>query len=331
MSIKNNKIVHTVMSFILLLTLLALAPFFTNDFILFVISLLLINMLWASATWAIFHQGGQALFAVVIIAGVGGYTTGLLGGIIHNTWITIIIAMAVSCILGMLFYLLATRVIGHIQFAILNLAFIFMFKYIIVAFPNFTYGIDGLKVRYFSPQSLFANIGERYWAILSITAVAIFFIYKIMNSRFGRILTLIGRNLELADTVGVDTKKYIMLAYLIFPPFIGLGGVLYTHFIGFISPELWNAELSLIMVFCTLIGGTNNILGPIVGAVIATGIPILFDITAEFRFGIVGILVILIFIFKPEGVVSWLQEIIHVFFKTKNVEIQKTGSEFRGS
>ncbi len=328
---KNNKTNYSVILIILLLTTLLLAPFFTNDFILFVISLLLVNMLWASATWAIFHQGGQALFAVVIIAEISGYTTGLLGEIIRNTWITIIIAMATSCAVGMLFYLLARRIVGHIQFAILNLAFIFMFKYVIVAFPNFTYGIDGLKVRYFTPQSFFANIGQRYWVVLSVTAVSLFLIFKIMNSRFGRILTLIGRNLELADTVGINTQKYIMLAYLIFPPFIGLGGVLYAHFIGFISPELWNAELSLTMVFCSLIGGTNNILGPIVGAVIAAGIPISFDITAEFRFGIVGILVILIFIFKPDGVVSWLQQIIQVFFRTKNVEMQETGSEFRRS
>ena len=104
-----------------------------------------------------------------------------------------------------------------------------------------------------------------------------------------------------------NTQKYIILAYLIFTPLIGLGGILYSHFIGHIAPETWNPDLSLIIIFCTLIGGSSSILGPIVGAIIATGLPISFDITAEFRFGIVGIVAILIFVFKPEGVTEWIR------------------------
>jgi branched-chain amino acid transport system permease protein len=97
----------------------------------------------------------------------------------------------------------------------------------------------------------------------------------------------------------------------LFTPFIGLGGILYSHFIGHISPETWNPDLSLLIIFATLIGGASNILGPIVGSIIATGIPISFDITMEFRFGIVGIVAILIFLFKPQGIVGWIKDIIH--------------------
>jgi branched-chain amino acid transport system permease protein len=270
----------------------------------------MINMLWASATWAIFHQAGQSLFAVAVLAGVGGYTSALLGNAISNTWFTMPIAFLVSCVTGMFFYILASRVLGHIQFAVLNLAFIFVFRYLLIAFTNITNGIDGLKVKYFTPEDVFASIRNRYFVVITVSIIALFAIHKLMSSRFGKILTLIGRNQELSASVGINTDKYLRLAFLVFTPLIGLGGILYAHFIGHISPEAWNADLSLTMVFSTLIGGSVNILGPMLGAIIATGIPISFDVTAEFRFGIAGIVAILIFIFKPEGIVGWIRELL---------------------
>ncbi len=300
---------RTIIYFILTAIILLFAPFIFSKFIVFVLSVFLINIIYAVATWCIFHQAGQALFAVAAIAGIGGYSTALLGNLIPNTWITMAIVLVISSLMGLVFYILSKRVPGHIQFAILNLAVIFVFRYFIVAFTDYTQGIDGLTVSYFTPQKIFADISHRYWVVLIITLISMIIIQKIMTGRLGRIFTLIGRNRLLASTVGINTDKYLLLAYLIFLPFIGIGGALYSHFIGFISPDAWNPDLSLIIIFCSLIGGTTNIFGPIVGAVLATGIPISFDITAEFRFGIVGILAITIFIFKPEGIVGWIGEI----------------------
>lgn len=292
----------------LIVALLYLAPLYTNNFVLFVIVILLINMLWATATWGIFHQAGQALFAVVVIAGVGGYATALFGKVIDNAWLTIPLAFVTSGLLGIFFYFMATRVRGHIQFAVLNLAFIFVFSYMLVAFTPITGGIDGIEVHGFYPESFFDSMSKKYLVVLSFCIVAFWVIHTLMTSRFGRIITLIGRNPELAATTGINIEKYIFLAYLIFAPLIGLGGILYSHFVGHIAPETWNPDLSLIIVFCTLIGGSGSILGPMVGAVLATGIPISFDITAEFRFGIVGVMAILIFVFKPEGITGWLSQ-----------------------
>ena len=291
---------------ILVAAFLLLTPFLFSDFINYLVASLLINMLFATATWAIFHQAGQALFAIAVIGGISGYVSAMLNETINNTWMTMAIAVAVSCGMGMFFYMVAVRVRGHIQFATLNLAFIFVFRYLLVAFTNVTKGIDGIKVKYFTPENLFSTIPSRYWVVMLITVGSLALIYWIMKSRFGKIITLIGRNTDLAASVGINTQKYLIYSYLIFPPFIGLAGVLYSHFLGFISPDTWNPDLSLIMIFCSLIGGTTLFAGPIVGAIIATGIPLYFDVTAEFRFGIVGILAILIFVFKPEGMAGFL-------------------------
>ena len=136
MPIGNVKSYIAPTSIIIVMAMLFIASFSASNFILFVLAVLLINMLWASATWAIFFQAGQTLFAVVVIAGIAGYTTGLFGRIIPNNWVTIPIALVVSCGIGMFFCALANRVRGHIQFAILNLACIFMFRYIIIAFTK---------------------------------------------------------------------------------------------------------------------------------------------------------------------------------------------------
>lgn len=292
---------------VLIIILFYSVPFLRNDFIMFFIAVLLTNMVWSSSAWAIFHQAGQSLFAIVVIAAIGGYTNALLGKIILNTWITIPLALVVSAGAGIFFFLIANRVPGHIQFAILNLVFIFLLRELLAAFTELTGGIDGLKVKYFTPQSFFKSITNRYLVVLSLSLVSLFIIHKVMSSRFGRIITLIGKNPVLAATVGIDRGKYIFRAYLIFTPLIGLGGVLYSQFVGHISPEAWNPDLSLIIVFCALIGGLSNIWGPIVGTLIAVGIPLYFDITAEWRFGIAGIVAILVFVFKPEGLTEWIK------------------------
>jgi len=289
----------------LIIVLLYLVPFLKNDFILFFIAVLLTNMVWSSSAWAIFHQAGQSLFAIVVIAAIGGYTNAILGKIVLNTWFTIPLALFVSAGAGIFFFVIANRVRGHIQFAILNLVFIFLLRELLAAFTDFTGGIDGLKIKYFTPEHFFKSIPNRYLVVLSLSVVSIFIIHKVMTSRFGQIINLIGKNPLLAATVGINTKKYIFRAYLIFTPLIGLGGVLYSQFIGHISPEAWNPDLSLIIVFCALIGGLNNIYGPIIGTLVAVGIPLYFDITAEWRFGIAGIIAILVFVFKPEGLTEW--------------------------
>ncbi len=295
--------------FLLIPVLLFFVPFVFKKFIVFVIAYLLINMLLAAGTWAIFHQAGQALFAITVIAGISSYVSAILGGVIANTWVTMSVALIVSCGIGMLFYIVGSRVPGHIQFAVLNLTFIFVFNYFIVAFANVTKGPDGLSVGYFTPKTFFSDVNHRYWAVLFFTTTSLIITKEIMTSRFGKILTLIGRNPLLAATVGIDVKKYTIFTYLIFSPLIGFGGALYTHFVGYVSPAPWNADYSVIIIFCSLIGGTGNVLGPILGAILATGIPILFDVTAEFRFGIVGILAIVIFLLKPDGIVGWIKEL----------------------
>jgi branched-chain amino acid transport system permease protein len=203
---------------------------------------------------------------------------------------------------------MATRVRGHIQFAVLNLAFIFVFRYVIVAFTTVTGGIDGIEVRNFYPEAFFAPMGRKYLVVLTFCLLALFGIQRAMSSRFGKIVTLIGRNPELAATCGINTEKYTFAAYLIFTPMLGLGGILFSHFVGHVAPETWNPDLSLIIVFCTLIGGSRSIVGPIIGAVLATAIPIYFDLTEEFRFGLVGVMAILIFVFQPEGITSWFRD-----------------------
>jgi branched-chain amino acid transport system permease protein len=304
--LKADRVILTLIG----LPLLFIVPVLGGNFHCFVVAVLLVNMVWASATWAIFHQAGQALFAAAAIAGTAGYISALLGKFIPSIWITVFVALLASCGVGLFFYVLASRVPGHIQFATLNLALIFVFRYLIIAFTEFTGGIDGLKVKYFM-----LGMSYRYWAVLSLSLISLFAIHKLMSSRFGKIITLIGRNPTLAATLGINTGKYLMLSYLIFVPFIGLGGILYTHFIGWIAPEAWNPDLSLSIIFTSLIGGTMNISGPIVGAIIVTGIPISFDKLAEFRFGIAGILAILVFVFKPIGIAGWLNQLFTAFGK----------------
>ena len=101
---RRNRINRSTLTYLSILIFLFLIPFLFKKFIVFVTAYLLINMLLAAATWAIFHQTGQALFAIAVIAGIGGYVSGILSEMVGNTWVTMFIAIVVSCGFGMILY-----------------------------------------------------------------------------------------------------------------------------------------------------------------------------------------------------------------------------------
>jgi branched-chain amino acid transport system permease protein len=95
--------------------------------------------------------------------------------------------------------------------------------------------------------------------------VLVFLLIKtnLVYSRVGRALTAIRENSHAADGMGVNVRKYKVLAFAISAFYTGFAGAMYAHLIKYISPDTFTMTLSVMFMTMVLFGGSGSLLGPI--------------------------------------------------------------------
>lgn len=95
-----------------------------------------------------------------------------------------------------------------------------------------------------------------------------------------------------------------MIAFVIATSVAGLAGVLYGPFIGYLSPEQFRWQPSLILVSMAIVGGLTSLEGGIIGSILLTFLPELLRSTDRMRMILYGVVVILTLAFLPDGMMS---------------------------
>lgn len=95
-----------------------------------------------------------------------------------------------------------------------------------------------------------------------------------------------------------------MIAFVIATSVAGLAGVLYGPFIGYLSPEQFRWQPSLILVSMAIVGGLTSLEGGIIGSILLTFLPELLRSTDQMRMILYGVVVILTLAFLPDGMMS---------------------------
>jgi branched-chain amino acid transport system permease protein len=134
--------------------------------------------------------------------------------------------------------------------------------------------------------------------------------YLLTNSRVGYYLRALRDNEDAAQSVGIDLRRYKLIAFLISAGFTSVGGTLIAQYVLYIEPSsVFNVTISIDLALMTIMGGIGTILGPLIGALIT--IPLqefLKDWLAPFGVGahlvVYAAILILIVMLLPEGVVG---------------------------
>jgi branched-chain amino acid transport system permease protein len=172
---------------------------------------------------------------------------------------------------------------------------------LIPPFPN----IEALSIDFYDPVNY-------YYLCLVVVAVALVILYRVERSRIGLTFHAIHWQDKLAESVGVDTFRYRMLAFVIASVFAGLAGALYAHYIGTVNPNRFDVEEMVYVVIWAIVGGTATFYGPILGVVILT---ILNEVVLralgvdEMRPMFYGAILILFILFLPNGLESLVPKI----------------------
>ena len=141
-----------------------------------------------------------------------------------------------------------------------------------------------------------------YYLVLFFVVVLLLIKQNIVKSRVGRAFIAIRENTMAANGCGVNVAQYKTLSFAISAFYVGLAGGLYAHMVGFISPDTFVQNTSVILITMLLFGGSGNLFGPVLGAAIITIIQEGLQFLADFRMLIYGIILLLIIQFQPQGI-----------------------------
>jgi branched-chain amino acid transport system permease protein len=297
---------------LLLLVLIALPRFVSHSqqeiLVLLVINVLLVTsyrLLTLTGEWSLAH---------VVIMGVGAYGSALIS---KQLGVPVPISMlAGACLAGLLAFLLSYPLFRMKGFYFLigsfaagevirliwkwsELTWLFGGPKGIKLIPPFP-DIEALGIDFYDPVNY-------YYLCLIIVAIALLILYRIERSRIGLTFHAIHWQDKLAESVGVNTFGYRMLAFVIASFFAGLAGALYAHYVGTVNPNGFSVEEMTYVLIWAIVGGTATFYGPILGVVVLT---ILNEVVLralgvdEMRPMFYGAILILFILFLPKGLES---------------------------
>lgn len=144
---------------------------------------------------------------------------------------------------------------------------------------------------------------------LAVTAAC----FYLMSTRFGLAMRSVHDDENVATLFGVSVHWVRVWAFTLGGLLGGLYGALYGHQYNYIEVQNWNVLFSIYVLLYVLLGGTQTAFGPLVGALFFSVVPELLrafgeavdsKLVADARFAIFGALIVLMMVFRPEGVVT---------------------------
>jgi branched-chain amino acid transport system permease protein len=140
-----------------------------------------------------------------------------------------------------------------------------------------------------------------YWLGLTLVFFVVFCLYRLEESRVGRAWTAIREDEDAAELMGVNTFKFKLWAFAIGAAVGGLAGAHYAGKVGFISPDNFPLQLSILFLAAVVLGGSGNMPGAILGGIMVAWLPERFRNFTDKRVLVFGIALVLVMVFRPEG------------------------------
>ena len=131
-----------------------------------------------------------------------------------------------------------------------------------------------------------------------------YLVWRLTKSRLGQAWSAIREDELAASSNGINVPLYKMIAFIISAVLAGYAGALETHINFFVDPTEYGIGRTIQILTFAVVGGTTNVFGPIVGAVFLTALPEIVRMFAAYRDVVNGIILILIIIFRPQGIVG---------------------------
>jgi branched-chain amino acid transport system permease protein len=147
------------------------------------------------------------------------------------------------------------------------------------------------------------NLAGPGWVYFLAALVAIL-VHNIVHSSFGRTLLAVRDDEIAAEAMGVNTTRAKVFSFVISSTLAGVAGGLFAFYNMYLNPNSFTFIKSIEIVIMIVIGGMGSSLGSVVGATLYIVLTEVLRVAAEFRMVTFSLLLILIMIFRPQGLLG---------------------------
>jgi branched-chain amino acid transport system permease protein len=304
--------------FIVLALLPAYARVGDNQFILTLFTRIVIMAIAAVSLNLILGYGGMMSFGHAAYLGIGGYAVGILAfeGI-NNGFIQWPVALAASALFALVVGALSLRTRG-VYFIMITLAFAQMAYYVIAGIARYG-GNDGLTIydnsQFVRPIDL-GNHVQFYYICLALLFASIYLVWRLVNSRFGRVIRGSRSNDVRMRAIGFPTFRYRLVCFVIAGTLCGLAGALIANHTSYVSPAMMYWTRSGDLIVMVVLGGMGSVAGPVIGAVVLLVLEEALSGITEYWQIILGPLLLLVVLFARGGIDGLLLQFGH-WWKTR--------------
>ena len=295
-------------SLLLLLVIVAgllLAPFFLRNYGLFLLSTWAVMSIAAIGLNLTLGYAGQISLAQASFVGIGAYTVALLQPLGVPFLLAAVAAVLLCFAVGWLLGYPALRVQHH-YLAFVTLAFTSLVFLVLRNEQWLTggiYGISSIARPNFLGWATRRPFDFTYVCLGGLAVVSVT-IWWMLRSPWGRAFTALRENPLRAMSLGVDTRRYTLLAFAIGSALGGLAGAIYAPLVQFIEPNAFSLTLSLSLLLMVIVGGSGFFFGPFLGAVVAVLLPEWLRFTDGAYLMLYACLVMLLMAVCPTGLLG---------------------------
>ncbi len=251
---------------------------------------------------------------IIAFWGGGAYVSAILSTKFNiNVWACMPLAVIFIGIIAYLFGLtLIRRGGGGFSFIIFSILIGMIFTLVVgsISYLGAWSGIHNIPAPNpikipFLPALEFTSEIQFFYLGLFIFLLIILLSYAFYSSRIGRVWTAIGLSPRLAGSLGINVFGYRLLAFVLSSALCGLIGAYYAHYKGFISPDNFGMWQNIYVQVYAILGGVGfAFAGPMIGSIIMTLLPQVMSGAREMLSIFIGILLILLILFLPEGLLG---------------------------
>lgn len=292
-----------------------LPVFVQSNYWIFMLTMAGIYMILVSSLDLAYGHTGLVSLAHAAFFGIGAYSSSILqvklgvpiipayiAGILITACIAAVIGWPMLRIRGP-YFVLGTLAIG-IAIAI-----------IIHNWDSLTGGVSLSGIPMFPEIELFGikfDLASKrffYYLILVFLVLSRFLIYRIVNSRTGRIFASIRENDDLAEALGMNVSRYKLIAFITASTIAAFIGGIYANYMGAIEPEIAGSHMSFNLLVMIVVGGTRTITGAVFGPLLLWFVPEFLEAAQTYRPLFFGLILILVIIFMPTGIAGKLRSL----------------------
>lgn len=250
-------------------------------------------------------KSGLLDLGYVAFFAIGAYTAAILGTKTHlNTWEILPIGMGLAMLSGVLLGLPTLRLRGD-YLAIVTLGFGEIVRIVAVnnrstGGPN---GVPGIP----NPPSILGmrfsldHLQGFFWIILVMILLVIWMVRRLSIRRPGRAWEAIRQDEDVAMLMGVPTLRYKIWSFSIGAAIGGGAGVIFASKSMYVAPDMFQFNVSVLILSCVVFGGMGNMWGVILGGTILAYLPERIRFISNARQLVFGVALVIIMNVRPDG------------------------------